>query len=725
MSEAENGPPQPLTSGDVDALLDMVAQDAFLAERCRALMIRGGDAAPKRMLEVLATGEGRVVTGARTLLPLLRPQIAAYVVERTLTIEDAGLESFTRELSPQHDIVLPALAGHLAGAGDAHRRRILRMLAAFEPKEVQQALFSAYLQEDASEGRVVLLDALGALDPTGAAQMFLRAMKSDDRAILREGLKHLGPAAIRPLAAALCESPEAPFLELVPILEASGAEGVAALLEVIPGARPAAVEVLRGLVRKVGAAAAVPLAMALGRPEEVRNEGWASYPLDILLESLLVELGTESQAVLLTILEAEVPAARAGAVHVLSRIGWPEGQVEFRDLLQDPAYVVRAAVLEALTKSEDVPVTEALRDVLGSEFSDLRAGAAKALGKRRDVASVPALVALLGDPQSMVRTPAAEALGRMGPAAVVPLVEFLDAAPAQEVLPAVSALGELRDPAAIAPLLRVLRRDPARVQVHVLAALEAIGAPAVPALIEILEGEGDLVGQIAIDTLARVGDRRAIRPLLKHYRAHSGLDRAATVKALTGIHAYLSTFQVGTDLMDRGLYSEALGYFEEILRARPGWPAAVNNAGVCQYHLGQYEKAEELFRAVDVAPSRHRKGGSLNLGATRARRGDAHQAEVHTERALALDPAFPEAMYNMGWLARSAGRTDAALAWFGKAVKARRGYLRAGISEALVRAELGQIGEALRQLKGLARKARKTALEELVKQNLALLGGKR
>ncbi len=86
---------------------------------------------------------------------------------------------------------------------------------------------------------------------------------------------------------------------------------------------------------------------------------------------------------------------------------------------------------------------------------------------------------------------------------------------------AAQALGRLGDPAAARPLILCLRKIGSNLRAHVVAALVAIGAPAVEPLIAELAAHPDTS---TIEALARIGDTRAVRPLVGYLRVKTRFD---------------------------------------------------------------------------------------------------------------------------------------------------------------------------------------------------------
>jgi HEAT repeat protein len=140
-----------------------------------------------------------------------------------------------------------------------------------------------------------------------------------------------------------------------------------------------------------------------------------------------------------------------------------------------------------------------------------------------------------------MRQAAAQALGELGDrTAVKPLIAVLRSSGLVDLrVAAVRALGMIRDPAAVTELVKVLGHD--RLAAQAREALVAIGRPAVPSLLEALkqrkkEGRQQSAWELqrssrdvhknrtAAQALARIGDQRAIEPLVTTLTTHSHSD---------------------------------------------------------------------------------------------------------------------------------------------------------------------------------------------------------
>jgi tetratricopeptide (TPR) repeat protein len=114
--------------------------------------------------------------------------------------------------------------------------------------------------------------------------------------------------------------------------------------------------------------------------------------------------------------------------------------------------------------------------------------------------------------------------------------------------------------------------------------------------------------------------------------------------------------------------AQAIDAYRKAIEADPGSYASYLDFGRFYYSLGQYQRAEELFRRVTALVPAHQSGHS-NLGATLAGEGRFKDAEESFRRALALD-ATPRNMSNLGALYHRQGRFSEALKLFEQSIAA-------------------------------------------------------
>lgn len=203
-------------------------------------------------------------------------------------------------------------------------------------------------------------------------------------------------------------------------------------------------------------------------------------------------------------------------------------------------------VVKELTREE----FQILLSLLTHWKTRLRWSAADRLGKLGDERAVEALIKALQDTYWLVRLHAAKALGRIGdPIAIEPLAELLgDECPyvrrrvvislaqlnidgsvlitealisglsdTDKVVRAYAAMG-LSDSASfpvIAAVAAAVRDRDENVSWRAIEALQRIGAPAVKALVELLECPDSEVRYRAVKALGEMGAKQAVKPLKK------------------------------------------------------------------------------------------------------------------------------------------------------------------------------------------------------------------
>jgi tetratricopeptide (TPR) repeat protein len=108
--------------------------------------------------------------------------------------------------------------------------------------------------------------------------------------------------------------------------------------------------------------------------------------------------------------------------------------------------------------------------------------------------------------------------------------------------------------------------------------------------------------------------------------------------------------------------------YEELLTLNPRLAEALNNLGAALYKLGQYKKAEGLWRqAIAIKPDYAEAHG--NLGVVLRWTGRIPEAEDWLRRALKLKPNYTDARYNLGVTLILRGRLRDAKAHFKKVLR--------------------------------------------------------
>ncbi|OTX97405.1 hypothetical protein BK729_16330 [Bacillus thuringiensis serovar wratislaviensis] len=159
-----------------------------------------------------------------------------------------------------------------------------------------------------------------------------------------------------------------------------------------------------------------------------------------------------------------------------------------------------------ISKWYESNMIEQLIGALDSPDEEVRKAAAQALGKAGEPRAVEPLIAILEDDRLYPRLEASKALGKIG----LPAVDLL-----------IKGLGKISFNNEIVPPEKAFWEK--KFYVHDMAArtLVRVGKVAVPSLIEIIEGNDEVLCQHAADALARIKDKRAVDPLIKALNQYS------------------------------------------------------------------------------------------------------------------------------------------------------------------------------------------------------------
>jgi HEAT repeat protein len=211
------------------------------------------------------------------------------------------------------------------------------------------------------------------------------------------------------------------------------------------------------------------------------------------------------------------------------------------DALEHEDYIVRKEASSALKYVRDKRAEDALIKSLHyenwhSQFSVLsavRSNAAEALGKLNSQKAVPSLIITLEDPDIEVRWKSAEALGRIrDPIAIDPLINALNDYDGDVRKYATKALGDIGDDYAIEPLIEALRDIDWPVRKVAATALGKIGDErALKPLLNALNDNDIDVRRHAIGALVKM-EKHAVKPLLNKLHDPDWQTRAISAEAL-------------------------------------------------------------------------------------------------------------------------------------------------------------------------------------------------
>jgi len=280
---------------------------------------------------------------------------------------------------------------------------------------------------------------------------------------------------------------------------------------------------------------------------------------------------------------------RQAATTALKRLRDARAVEPLIDALRDPDLDVQQAAAKTLGQLQDIQATKPLIDALQHQDLNMRQAAAEALGQLGDTWAVTSLMgAALRDPHLDVRRTAAKALGQLGDAqAVEHLVTALDDKDEdvrraairtlgyiwklKEVIDlgdedagvrrrATEALGRLGDGRAVRPLIAALRDRDKEVRRAVTKSLKWFDE-AIPSLTTALGNDNRDIRQVAAEALGQLGNARAVEPLVAALQEE--LDwgmRRAVIRALGLIWGLKEVIDLGDEDADvRCRAAEALG----------------------------------------------------------------------------------------------------------------------------------------------------------------------
>ncbi|WP_224448173.1 tetratricopeptide repeat protein [Haloprofundus salilacus] len=182
-----------------------------------------------------------------------------------------------------------------------------------------------------------------------------------------------------------------------------------------------------------------------------------------------------------------------------------------------------------------------------------------------------------------------------------------------------------------------------------------------------------------------------------------------------------SLMEVGLSYMQINRFEEATETFaraaqfaeEESLEAQEAWV----NKGVAHAELEEFDEAIGAYREALRANERseHAATAETNLAYALWEFGEVEEALDHAERAVEIDPRFPQAWYNRGFFLSERGLHEEAVNAYDNAL--RLGMRNADLLEEKARAleELGELEEA-EEVQAEADELREQAEQEMVEE---------
>jgi HEAT repeat protein len=225
------------------------------------------------------------------------------------------------------------------------------------------------------------------------------------------------------------------------------------------------------------------------------------------------------------------PNVRFHAIEALGKLASPAAIDKLAAIAESRDFYLAFPALEALVLINDPVVAPRIAPLLGDPM--LSAAAAEALGHVGDEDAVGPLVDALSQPQTSVPA-VVEALtriqhryetstsagddikelvrGRLAPEGVGRIIAALESASGAVVRPLVNVLGWLDDPVIPGALVHLLGAEEARHDV--VEAFVRLGSSAVPLLVDQLRAGSLDIRRASVVALGRIGDRRAVEPLI-------------------------------------------------------------------------------------------------------------------------------------------------------------------------------------------------------------------
>jgi HEAT repeat protein len=256
--------------------------------------------------------------------------------------------------------------------------------------------------------------------------------------------------------------------------------------------------------------------------------------------------------------DTETEEVRTAAARQLGRLGDRRAVERLIPHLHHDSPGVRQRAALVLGRLGDLRAMEPLTAALADATDGVRAAAADSLGKLGDRRGVEPLIAALGDGSADVRKEAAWGLGALADQDDRARYALIAALPTEAGSTAASALGRLGDRRAVEPLIAALKSADREVRLSAASSLGEIGdTRAVEPLIAALLDETETVRRVAVMELGALGDRRAEGPLLALLR--HPMVQPESIDSLTGTKPEIveALRKIAPDAAERVMLEEA------------------------------------------------------------------------------------------------------------------------------------------------------------------------
>jgi tetratricopeptide (TPR) repeat protein len=151
----------------------------------------------------------------------------------------------------------------------------------------------------------------------------------------------------------------------------------------------------------------------------------------------------------------------------------------------------------------------------------------------------------------------------------------------------------------------------------------------------------------AAEVLARVGDQRAVQPLVQALRDPDQLVRDTAEQALWSIWHRSGSAETDTRLQDgiaemqRGAYARAVDIFTEVIDMAPGFAEGYNKRATTYYLMQEFEQSiRDCEKTLALNPVHF--GALSGTGLNYLGLHDLRKALAYFERAVAVNPNMPQ-----------------------------------------------------------------------------------
>ena len=326
----------------------------------------------------------------------------------------------------------------------------------------------------------------------------------------------------------------------------------------------------------------------------------------------------------------------------------------------------------------DIPVESLIQQLHGEDWI-ARCDAARLLGQSRDPRAVDALLPDLHDSDWRVRRNAAQALGALrDKRAVEPLIQTLKDRTMTVRQRAIVALGRIKDPQALPALLEVFLEGK-RESYDASKAIRKFGKKALPEMIKAFEtnknqqlmlllvemkyeGAFDLILQLlksqdlstrltAIGELGKLGDKKAISPLMSQLNNNDLIIQSEVVRALGKLGAIETIPALLALLVDEELYGPRSNIYHAVTEAFQTFSGVTNE--IKNAFPGSYPEMFNIGGAPISLPEAMGLFGNtqshmLNEALSRLQSGTPEPIEISGIPSDVINQAFEDMAWKFG-----------------------------------------------------------------------------